>query len=62
MEPMNPENYVVVISTETIDGRRGKAKVKKWWEGEKYLSKVLSFEPYEEGDNNACISNEDRQS
>lgn len=56
MEPLNPEEYCIITSVETIEGKRGKAKRKKWWDKAGEHSKLLHFEPFawevENADNN----------
>lgn len=47
-EPNNPDHCYTITSTETIDGVRGKAKIKKWFADGKFHEKVIAFEPYEE--------------
>jgi len=44
-EPMNPEHFYVMLAKMEIDGKKGYAKIKKWYdENGKLQEKVLNFE------------------
>lgn len=45
-EPNNPDRCYEYVGTIEVDGKKGKGKVKKWWDDEekKFVEKVLSFE------------------
>ena len=46
-EPENPDKYWLVNETMTIDGKRGKAKIKAWYSDidHKEHRKVINFDP-----------------
>ena len=61
-EPINPDQYWVYIGPATLEGKKGQAKIKKWYDStKKEYSRILSFErdmAYE-GENNATDANKD---
>ena len=49
MEPNNPDRFYEYIGPMELDGKRGKGKIKKWFDDEEkeWKEKVLSFEAEE---------------
>lgn len=46
MEPTSPDKYYIVSGKVEVDGKKGKGKIKKWWDEEEkeFKEKVLAFE------------------
>ena len=52
-EPDNVDYFFLFIGTIEVNGKKGEGKVKKWWDEneKKYKERILSFRPYNHGEN-----------